>query len=85
MKPKTLTKTGYKERIAYHLYLADTWLLGAGYDAVTDEQHSTAMDPATSEDAIGMVEHWQVRCGLPAHITDKLVSLLRGFGEDYGS
>jgi hypothetical protein len=84
-KSKTLTKEGYAERIGIHAYRADALLQSAGYSVLAQDQWECLQDPTRADEAIGMVEHLQARCDLPIPLTDKIVALLRGFGEDYGS
>lgn len=57
---------------------ASRWLFDAGYDPATDEQCACILDPDRADEARAMIDHWQVRCGLPAHFADAIVSRLRG-------
>lgn len=57
---------------------ASRWLVDAGYDPATDEQCACILDAERADEARAMIDHWQARCGLPAHFADAIVSRLRG-------
>lgn len=62
---------------------ASRWLVDAGYDGATDDQCACILDPTRANDARAMIEHWQIRCGLPAHFADAITSQLRRLPPDH--
>lgn len=54
------------------LAAAGNWLCDAGYSGLFDHESECANDPQRADEARGMVDHWQARCGLPEALADAI-------------
>ncbi len=56
--------------------VASNWLVDAGYTGATDDECACILDPTRADEARAMIDHWQVRCGLPEHLATAIADLL---------
>jgi hypothetical protein len=54
-----------------------TWLHDRGYTGATEDECACMLDPSRADEALAMLDHWQVRCGVPAHLIDRAAELIR--------